>query len=84
MIIDSSGTIVCLESSSYPWTFETLTAKLRLCLADKAPDSLADLQNAVKLIALRRGEFFIPGFVDTHTRPSLPILVIIILTHFVN
>ncbi|KNZ52580.1 hypothetical protein VP01_3514g1 [Puccinia sorghi] len=67
MIIDSSGTIVCLESSSYPWTFETLTAKLRLCLADKAPDSLADLQNAVKLIALRRGEFFIPGFVDTHT-----------------
>jgi len=67
MIIDPSGTIVCLESSSCPWTFETLTAKLRLCWADKAPDSLVDLQNSVKLIALRRGEFFIPGFVDTHT-----------------
>ncbi|KAA1095624.1 hypothetical protein PGTUg99_011811 [Puccinia graminis f. sp. tritici] len=65
MIIDSSGTIVCLESAPNPWTYKTLEEKIRRCLADGFQDF--NLLESVNLIALRPGEFFIPGFVDTHT-----------------
>ncbi|KAI7949471.1 hypothetical protein MJO28_008292 [Puccinia striiformis f. sp. tritici] len=68
MIIDSSGTIVCLESAPEPWTNKTLKEKLKSCSTDHIfQDPLVNLQESVRLIALRRGEFFIPGFVDTHT-----------------
>lgn len=67
MVIDSAGTILCLESSPHRWTYSTLREKLKLCLAGDLPDQLVELQESVRLIALRTGEFFIPGFVDTHT-----------------
>lgn len=67
MVIDSAGTILCLESSPHRWTYTTLREKLKLCLGGDAPDQLVELQESVRLIALRTGEFFIPGLVDTHT-----------------
>ncbi|OAV98254.1 hypothetical protein PTTG_00306 [Puccinia triticina 1-1 BBBD Race 1] len=69
MIVDSAGTIVCLESAPVkPWTYQTLQEKIRQSLAHGShEDQFENLQESVRLIALRPGEFFIPGFVDTHT-----------------
>ncbi|KAI9629577.1 hypothetical protein KEM48_012795 [Puccinia striiformis f. sp. tritici PST-130] len=77
MIIDSSGTIVCLESAPEPWTNKTLKEKLKSCSTNQLfQDPLVNLQESVRLIALRRGEFHprFCGYSYPSVRSSPPLL----------
>ncbi|KAI8455590.1 hypothetical protein BY996DRAFT_4580651 [Phakopsora pachyrhizi] len=68
MVIDDSRRIVCVEELSKPedLTIDLLRSRLKK-LWQIGSSKTITLCHSVNLIRLRTGEFFIPGFIDTHT-----------------
>ncbi|MBW0547111.1 hypothetical protein O181_086826 [Austropuccinia psidii MF-1] len=61
MIIGPNKKIICFQSASTPWTQSLLKEKLKSSFNDLPPHS------SLRFIKLKRGEFILPGFIDTHT-----------------